>query len=254
MSIKSGIVRGVVAALLVVAGWICWTAGALQAQLAEANGQMIMLRYQDSLAQYDDIEESVGLAARVPARVTQGFDEVGEKRATALYWDRSYDALSLARDASGELVETNPEILFMAANAAYRAGVGPGGDQTAAVRALDEAVANYAEVLRKVPGHADAAYNYEYAVRARAAATSVAQAPRGRAPQAPAAPEPDQAAAAAGAARYDLPAGSTIHGQPGAPPEASDNSKFKMLVPMRPDERPGTPERAGEGARPVRRG
>jgi hypothetical protein len=31
-------------------------------------------------------------------------------------------------------------------------------------------------------------------------------------------------------------------------------NKFRMLVPMRPDERQGAPDKAGEGGRPVRRG
>lgn len=254
MSIRSGITRAVIALLLVVGGWVSWSAGELQARLADANGRMFLLRYQESLTAYDDLEESMGLAARIPARVTPAVADLGERRAAALYWDKRYGSLKLERDAAGQLVERDPQVLFTAANAAYRAGVGAGADRVAAVRALDEAVANYAEVMRRAPGHVDAAYNYEYAVRAREAATRGVEAPRSRTPQRPATADANPPAAAGAAAEYDLPAGPTLHGLPGAPPEASDNAKFKMLVPMRPEERQGTPDKAGEGARPLRRG
>lgn len=254
MSIKSGSIRAVIAVLLVGAGWVCWTAGELQARLADANARMIMLRYEESLDAYDDIEQSMGLAARIPARVTPTVGNLGERRATALYWDKRYGSLTLERDAAGELLETDPDILFMAANAAYRSGLGSGSDRVANVRALDEAIAHYAEILRKAPGHVDAAYNYEYAVRAREAAARIVEGPRPRTAPRQTTPAGEQPAAAHAAPSYDLPAGPTMHGQPGAPPEDSDNAKFKMLVPMRPDERQGTPDKAGEGARPLRRG
>ena len=45
----------------------------------------------------------------------------------------------------------------------------------------------------------------------------------------------------------------TIHGFAGAPPEAADMKKFKMIVPMRPDERLEA-EKAGKGTTKVRKG
>lgn len=260
MSIIGVSVRAIVAALLVGAGWMCWTAGQTQARLAEANGQMVMLQYAGSLSEYDEIEQSLGYVGRFPASVTHILADLGERRATALYWDKRYGALSLARDANGELIETNPDILFLAANAAYRAGHRPDGERLAAVRALDAAVSNYADVLRKAPGHVDAAYNYEYAVRARDAAARGRETPRNRPggaaqrEQTPPAGGQPSAADEGTAGRPDLPVGPTIHGRPGAPPADSDMNKFRMLVPMRPDERQGAPDKAGEGGRPVRRG
>ena len=260
MSIIGVSVRGVVAALLVGAGWVCWTVGRTQARLADANSQMVMLQYAGSLREYDDIEQSLGYVWRFPASVTRMLTDLGERRATALYWDKRYGALSLVRDASGALVETNPDILFLAANAAYRAGHRPDGERLAVVRAFDAAVANYADVLRKAPGHLDAAYNYEYAVRARDAAARGRETPRNRPggaaqrEQAPPAGGQPSAANDTSARRPDLPVGPTIHGRPGAPPADSDMQKFRMLVPMLPDERQGAPDKAGEGGRPVRRG
>lgn len=250
MSITAVGVRAAVTALLCGIGWVCWSAGQLQSRLAEANGRMIMLQYEGSLDEYDDIEQSLGYLGQAPANVTEIVGDLGKSRATALYWDQRYGALSLARDASGELVETNPDILFLAANAVYRTGRRADAERIAIVGALDAAIASYADVLRKAPGHIDAAYNYEYAVRARDAAARRREAPRNRADRAAPPSDADQRTAR----QHDLPAGPTIHGAPGAPPEDDENTKFKMLVPMQPDERQGTPDRAGEGARPVRRG
>ena len=47
--------------------------------------------------------------------------------------------------------------------------------------------------------------------------------------------------------------GLTVHGFAGAPPEESDMKKFKMIVPMRPDERLEA-EKAGKGTTKVRKG
>jgi hypothetical protein len=250
MSIKAVSVRAVLVALLAGAGGVCWTAGQLQARLADANGRMVMLQYDGSLGEYDDIEHSLGYLGRFPARATRMAAAVDQGRATALYWDKRYGALSLARDASGQLVETNPDILFLAANALYRAGRRPEADRAAIVGALDVAIATYADVLRRAPGHVDAAYNYEYAVRARDAAARRGDAPRGRTSGG----DRPRVADDGSARQHDLPPGPTMHGRPGAPPPDQENSRFKVLVPTQPEERQGNPDQAGHGSRRVRKG
>ena len=90
----------------------------------------------------------------------------------------------------------------------------------------------YADILRTEPGNEDAAYNYEFIIRLRAAAVSAKQ------------PLPSGAYAFAGV---------TPHGVAGAPPQESDAKKFKMIVPMLPDERQEA-EEAGRAGRKVRKG
>ena len=250
---KAVIVRAIAAALLLGASWFTWTAGQLQARLTEANRQVLMLRYSGSLGEYDDIEQSLGYARRLPANMLA---DLHERRATAQYWDTLYGALPLARDASGDPIEKDPDVLFLAANAAYRAGQRTNGDRVATVRALDAVVSTYAEVIKKSPDHVDAAYNYEYAVRARDAAMLGRETPRVKqgGPSTPPAAGQKSAAGERAAATDDLPAGPTIHGHPGAPPSGTDMKKFKALAPMRPDEREADPDKAGENKRPLRRG
>ena len=261
---KGVIARAIVAALLFGAGWVCWTAGQLQARLTDANRQVIMLRYAGSLGEYDDIEQSLGYVGRLPSTVTDVLADVRARRATAQYWDSMYGALSLARDANGEPVEKNPDVLFLAANAAYRAGRRADGDRLATVRALDAVISNYAEVLKKNPGNVDAAYNYEYAVRARAAAVRGRETPRNNpggaqrgssgGPARPPAAGQQSAANEQATPAGELPTGPTILGRPGAPPSDTDMEKFKVLAPMRPDERQGDPDTAGANKRPLRKG
>ena len=250
---KTVIVRAIAAALLLGASWVTWTAGQLQARLTEANRQVLMLRYSGSLGEYDDIEQSLGYAGRLP---TNMLADLHERRATAQYWDTLYGALPLARDASGDPIEKDPDVLFLAANAAYRAGQRANGDRVAAVRALDAVVSTYAEVIKKSPEHVDAAYNYEYAVRARDAAMLGRETPRVKpgGPSTPLAAGQKSAAGERAAATDDLPAGPTIHGHPGAPPSGTDMKKFKALAPMRPDEREADPDKAGQNKVPLRRG
>jgi hypothetical protein len=51
----------------------------------------------------------------------------------------------------------------------------------------------------------------------------------------------------------DLPEGRTVHGDPGAPPPATDMTQFKMHIPIRPDERQGGSD-AGQGKQKIRKG
>jgi hypothetical protein len=87
-------------------------------------------------------------------------------------------------------------------------------------------------VLREEPTRTDAAFNYEYIVRLRAAIAARRQ-----------------PVAAVDASQSEV----TIHGHEGAPPAESDTKKFKMIVPMRPDERLEA-EKAGKGTTKVRKG
>jgi hypothetical protein len=253
---KSVIVRAIAAVLLLGAAWVCWTAGQLQARLTEANRQVLMLRYAGSLGEYEDIEQSLGYVGRLPPTATGILIDLHERHATAQYWDNLYGTLSLARDASGDPIEKDPDVLFLAANAAYRAGQRADGDQLATVLNLEAVVSDYAEVLKKSPGHVDAAYNYEYAVRARDAAARSRETPRVKpgGPSTPPAAGQNSAAGGRAAGTDDLPKGPTIHGHPGGPPSDTDMKKFKVLAPMRPDEREATPDKAGANKRPLRRG
>ena len=97
-------------------------------------------------------------------------------RAAAGYWRTDYAAIAPQHDANGVVTETDPAILLLTANAAFRASQAA-GDRLDAVRRLDTVVKSYAEVLkapacgagdRACDGRAvDAAYNYEYAIRTR---------------------------------------------------------------------------------------
>ena len=97
---------------------------------------------------------------------------------------------------------------------------------------MDSVVKQYAEILRENPADTEAAFNYEYVVRLRAVIAARKQ---------PVAP--------ADANNANL----SIHGLAGAPPEQSDMKKFKMIVPMRPDERLEA-EKAGKGTTKVKKG
>ena len=121
---------------------------------------------------------------------------------------------------------------LLATNAEYRALRQTGGPWQAVVARLDAIGKRYADILRNEPTNEDAAYNYEFIVRLRSSVVGAKQ------------PMP------AGDYAYT---GVTPHGVAGAPPEDSDAKKFKMIVPMLPDERQEA-EEAGRTARKVRKG
>lgn len=191
---KSLMTQLLAAVLLMVGAVVLWSRGAEADRLADAERSLVTLQY--------------GRAAETNATAP-----------AADYWSGNYDAVS---------GDANP---LLAANAAYRSAVAPGGSARDMVTRLDEVVKRYADVVRNDPTNEDAAFNYEFAVRYRAAIAA-----RG----VPIPPVGDDRT-------------STPHGRAGAPPKGTSPQQFKMLVPMRPDERKEA-EEAGRTGRRIRKG
>ncbi len=239
----------VVALVLFGAGYLSWTAGQLQRRMADAHQQLAMLRYNAADAAYGDIEGSMEYVRRVPWVAEALLTDVRDERAAGDYWQARYEALEPRRDDSGAVVEQPPAELALAANASFRTSQREAGDRAAAMRQLDATIKTYTELLKKNPGDADAAYNFEYVVRLRDAASKAKPAPPGKREDPAKLLQKLTGIQMAG----DLPDGHTIHGDPGAPPPNTDMTQFKMHIPIRPDERQGGSD-AGQGKEKVRKG
>ena len=210
--------QALIALLLLAAGAILWRSSEMERRLAAAERDLVMLRYADAAAAA--AQPGGRLAALMPGAGRSTTDAT-TVATTAGYWQGQYDA-----------VAEHPEAKLLAANAAYRNMRKAGGSWQAVVGRMDSLVKQYAEILRDDPSNTEAAFNYEYIVRLRQVIAARKQ---------PVAPVDG------------TDAGLTIHGFAGAPPEQSDMKKFKMIVPMRPDERLEA-EKAGKGTTKVRKG
>jgi len=238
---KSVVVPLVVAIVLALAGTGFWLAGQTETRLADAHKQLATLQYGEASAASDEVEQTFGLERRLPVVGPQSEVDVRDLRAEAQYWRTDYASLAPQRDAAGTLIETNPALQLVSANAAFRTGQ-QAADRLDAVRRLDAVVKTYADVLRNSGGQADAAYNYELAVRAR---DTLAK-PRAAASKAASKPQPP-------ADDSDLPMGPTLHGKPGGPPPAVNMNQFKIVIPKRGEERNDAPD-AGKGGTKIRKG
>lgn len=248
---KAVLGQALVAAVIVVAGAVFWRAGQVAGRMADAQQEIALLRYSAPAAEYGDIEQSVGYARLIPGVTGGVLGEVRRQRTAAEYWQARYTTLSLQRDTHGVVLEDDPALLLLAANANYRASQRDSADRQGLLRGLDVTLKSYTDVLKKNPDLVDAAYNYEYVSRQR---DSLAK-PRPAKPGEPKAavvarkPAPEGTVLMAG----DLPDGSTVHGHPGAPPPDADMSQFKIHVPVRPEERKAG-EEAGKGGPKQRKG
>lgn len=74
------------------------------------------MQYDAPLSEYDLVERSVRLADGLPW-VAALVAEVRGQRATSKYWGQDYSALALPRDAGGAVMEQDPALLLVAANA-----------------------------------------------------------------------------------------------------------------------------------------
>jgi len=245
---KSAVAPLVLAILLALAGAVFWIAGNTERRLSDIHSQLATLQYSAVTADSEDAEQNLGLAKRVPQVGAAATTDLRDARATADYWRGGYTAMAPqarpSADAGGTATESDPRVLLLSANAAFRASQ-MDTDRAGALRKVDAVIKNYADVIRSSPANMDAAYNYEYAIRIRDVMNKVKGAPAAKARAA--APAPAETAPG------DLPAGATLHGRPGGPPPASDMSQFKIVIPKRGDERKENPE-AGKGGTKVRRG
>ncbi|MBL8143682.1 MAG: hypothetical protein JNM38_21390 [Acidobacteria bacterium] len=214
---KSVTSQAVVAIVALVLGAASWQASVRDAQVAEAMRALVTFQAGPAAEQLGAIVPPSRLAAWLPG-VASSSERVGRARAAAGYWN-----------GTGEVAAADDPLV--AANAAYRSVMRDGGDAATLVSRLDGVVKQYADVLRADPGSADAAFNYEFVVRYRAAIAARRQA------MPPAAADE----------------GLTMHGRAGAPPKGTDTRSFKMIVPMRPDERQQA-EEAGRSGKRARKG
>jgi hypothetical protein len=217
MKSSSWLGQALIVILLVAAGAVLWRSSEYERRLAAAERDLVTLKYEDAAA----------AAAQAPGRLARlmplsmAAQDARTLSSTAGYWSGDYD----------KAIE-NPDAKLLAANAQFRKVREQGGSWQAVVGRMDSLVKQYAEILRDNPANTEAAFNYEYIVRLRAVFAARKQ------------PVPPFNAKGNGL---------TIHGFAGAPPEESDMKKFKMIVPMRPDERLEA-EKAGKGTTKVRKG
>lgn len=217
MKSSSVFAQAIIIVLLVVAGAILWRSSEHERRIAAAERDLVTLKYDD--AAVAAAQPGGRLAGLMP--LSKANAEAKTLASTAGYWRGDYDAA----------IE-NPDAKLLAANATYRKIRAAGGSWQAVVGRMDSLVKQYAEILRDHPENTEAAFNYEYVVRLRSV---IAQRKL---------PVPPLDAHANGL---------TVHGFPGAPPEEADMKKFKMIVPMRPDERLEA-EKAGKGTTKARKG
>jgi len=208
----------VVAALLAGAGAVLWRGSDLERRVAAAERDLVTLRYQEAGARA--VEPPPAWSSYLPG-AAKTVEDAQTLSSTSKYWQGDYDD-----------VAADPKAKLLAANAAYRAVRRDGGNWQAVVGRLDGVVKAYADVLREDPGNAEAAFNFEYATRLRAVIAARRQTVAPVDPNA---------------------SGITIHGGVGEVPADTDSRKFKMIIPMRPDERQEA-EKAGKGASRVRKG
>ena len=241
--------QAALALVLFGVGYVVWSAGRLQNRVADAHEELAVLRYNAADAEYADLENDTALVSRVPWVADVLLTDVSGDRATGDYWQGRYDSLGPKKDARGATIDQRPNELVLAANAGFRSSQRDQGDRQAMLARLDKAVKTYTEALKKNPGDADAAYNFEYVVRLRDTVSKAKPAPAGKRED-PAKVIPRLTGVTMAG---DLPDGRTVHGDPGAPPPNTDMTQFKMHIPVRPDERQGGSD-AGQGKEKIRKG
>jgi hypothetical protein len=234
---KAFVGHALVSVLIFVAGIVFWTCGQLERRVTEIDKQLVTLKYSVPASAYDQIERSSRYLTWLPWIAKLG-RHVRDQRPASEYWLSQYTSLRFPRDANDVVTETNPQTLFIDANAAYRSLRSQDGDKLTE-RQLDNVLGDYADVLKADPNNGDASFNYEFVARMR---DSIA-----RARAAKAAGKPKEAAA------VQKPIINTIDGSQGSPPEDMSAAPFRTIVPKTGNERKEDQE-AGKSSKKARKG
>jgi hypothetical protein len=221
-----------VALVLALVGYGLWTVGQAQRRLIDTHMALLTLQFPSVTAESASLDDDLSMAGRAPWLGAALKADAREDQRVAGYWMAQYQDLDPRRDAAGTVVENDPEVLLLAANAAFRTAQADKAAREEMVHRYEAVMTSYADVLRLDPSLEDAAYNYEFIVRLRNEAAK----PGRRPPERPAPPVP------------------TLHGRPGAPPEGVDMGEFKIVVPKRMEEREDEAEQPGGQATRTRKG
>ena len=227
---KTVITRMLIAVALALAAWLSWSESRLASQVAEAKQDLATLDHEN----LDAITPRAALSDYLPGDRRRLSDEVRIAKGTVAYWLGRYGAVA-ADTTDGE---ADAAILLTAANAAYREAQRDPAVGPAAVQRLDGVLQAYASALKASPRNVEAAYNYEYVARIR---DQGARSPQGRITGSKMASGPVMGG--------DLPAGSTIHGGPGAPPPDAKMEELQTIAPMEYGDREAQPEATPGGKR-----
>lgn len=207
----------VIALLLAAAGLAVRQASVVETRLAAAESALATLDPDGADREYGGVQDALGLAGRLPFIGEQLLADVRQERAMVSYWRGDYAAVPSAEaDLAPESVSA--DFVFIAGNAAFRNVRGRRFGQQGA-QDLDPVLRIYTTLLKKSPGHLDAAYNYEYVVRLRNVLARM---------------KPGEAAKSAPGGE---PAPPSVHGEKGDPPKDTPPDQFNVIVPLKPDER-----------------
>ena len=239
---RSAVAGILIALVLFAAAAIARSEATVARQLAGAHERLSTLKFDLD----DGIEEDASVLGRVPLPIASVTAELPEHRAKVAYWRSSYRELQSAAPIAGSnnRTQANPEVMLVAANAAFRTSMSDPADRAGTVERLDRVMQAYADVLRADPDNSDASYNYEYVARFRDAFAKTKGSRQTK--EAPRRTDGELDVS------VDLPIGPTVHGRPGGPPQDLPMQQFRTVTPMRFEEREEL--EPGRGPRPRRRG
>ena len=233
---KTLVVYVIAAAVLLAAGEAVRRASHIEQQLAAAEADLATLSPDSADAEYSQVEQELSLAGRLPFVGDPLMADVRQEHAMVAYWRADYAGVP-ASEADLARSDVDPDLVFLAANASYRSVIGKRTGQAGA-QDLDGVLRIYTMLLKKSPGYADGADNYEFVVRLRI----ILARNKGNAGD-----------AKGGNANRNQPPPPSVHGDHGSPPVDTPPDQFNVIVPLRPEER-GELMKAGTGAPRQRKG
>ena len=203
---------------LALVGAVCLGAGLLDRDMAHAQQSVIALKYDEPDQTFATAERYFEYGSSLPWIGDGPVNDVRARRAALRYWQRQYGAIVPQQpDPVSGVQADNIRLQLVVANAVYRAGQMQAKNRQTTLQALEAGIQAYLTVLKNATRQEDAAYNYEYLVRL------LDEIQEGRVIPRVLLGDPN--------------------GHSGISRENGDASKFKLLIPLEPEER----DKAGAG-------
>jgi hypothetical protein len=156
------------AVIAAAAGGICLAAASFEGHMADAQQSFATGDYDRSAEALEEAGRYAAYVRWLPWVGRSVADDLRTRAAALQYWRGEYTVLAGA--AEGPITTVDPDnvdLQLVVANAAYRVRQPRMTERMNAVRALDELLPAYLNVLKHQAWREDAAYNYEYLARLR---------------------------------------------------------------------------------------
>ncbi len=241
--------RSLGALLLIVVAGVSGLFGYCQLMLSKEREAFAGLRFDEALGRLDRLDRMTAYARHLPGLNDVLSRTIDVRRGEIAYWQKRYaDAIGSAHHDKDEAADIRGRQAFISGNALYRKAATT-VDRAEALKLVTQALDAYEQTFLAIPGHYNAAFNYELLTRIQQESSKDKKHPF---PQNAAVGDKGKKDQQDQGPANGSQGGGNPHGKLGQVPASASQTQMKVRVPAEKDNSTGI--EAGKGPRARKKG